>query len=354
MTKAFLGNYFEDFKIGTIINHATPRTITEGDFALYIALTGARFPEFSSKKFALDVGFENWPIDPLLLFHVVFGKSVPDISLNAVANLGYAECIFHHSVKAGDTIFSQTEIIGLKENSNGKTGVVYVKTSGYNQFGDLVLSFIRWVMVNKKDFSAKVEEFVPQTLKSLSYEKLIPPCKLKPQSWDIDFSGSKYCFEDYEIGEKIDHKDAMAVEEAEHQIATRLYQNTARVHFDAYGQKNSRFGKRLIYGGVVISTARAISYNGLANAGHILAINAGRHVNPLFAGDTIYAWSQIIDKAEIGNGWGALRIKLIATKDLVCNDFPLKDAEDNYLSNVILDLDYWAAIPLQKSLKIGV
>ncbi|MBN8648952.1 MAG: MaoC family dehydratase [Caulobacterales bacterium] len=353
--KAFKGNFFEDFKIGAILHHATPRTITEGDFATYIALSGSRYPEFSSKKFAQDVGFENWPIDPLLLFHIVFGKTVPDISLNAVANLGYAECKFHHPVKSGDSITSVSEVIGLKENSNGKTGVVYVRTKGFNQFGDLVLSYVRWVMVNKGNFEAKIEnQIVPELKAFVEPSELIPPCKLKSNSWDIYLSGSPFAYEDYEIGEKIDHRDAMAIEEAEHQMATRLYQNTARVHFDAFGQKSSKIGRRLVYGGVVISTARAIAFNGLGNAGHILAINAGRHVNPFFAGDTIYAWSQVLDKCEIGNFWGALRLKLIATKDLPCDNFPHKDQDNNYLPNVILDLDYWVAIPLKKALKIGV
>lgn len=353
--KAFKGNFFEDFKIGAILQHPTPRTLSEGDFALYIASTGSRYPEFSSKKFAYDVGFEQWPIDPLLVFHIVFGKTVPDISLNAVANLGYAECKFHHPVKAGDSLTSVSEVIGLKENSNGKTGVVYVRTQGFNQFNDLVLSYVRWVMVNKGNVEAKIEnQFVPQLASQVNPNELIPPCKLKPQSWDCDLSGSVFGYEDYEIGETIDHRDAMAIEEAEHQMATRLYQNTARVHFDAFGQKSSKIGRRLVYGGVVISTARAISFNGLANAGHILAINAGRHVNPYFASDTIYAWSEILDKAEIGNGWGALKIKLIATKDLACNDFPQLDKDGNYLPQVVLDLNYWAAIPMKGYMKIGV
>jgi 2-methylfumaryl-CoA hydratase len=353
--KAFKGNFFEDFKIGAILQHSTPRTITEGDFAAYIALTGSRYPEFSSKKFASDVGFENWPVDPLLLFHIVFGKTVPDISLNAVANLGYAECKFLHPVKIGDSITSISEVIGLKENSNGKTGVVYVRTKGFNQFGDNVLSYVRWVMVNKGNFDAKPQsQCVPELLSELPANELIPPCRLKNGEWDINLSGSEFAFEDYEIGEKIDHRDAMAIEEAEHQMATRLYQNTARVHFDAFGQKSSKIGRRLVYGGVVISTARAIAFNGLANAGHILAINSGRHVNPFFAGDTIYAWSEILDKAEIGNGWGALKLRLIATKDMACADFPFKDEDGNYLANVILDLNYWAAIPMKKAMKIGI
>lgn len=354
-SKTNSGNFFEDFKVGQQLHHSTPRTLTEGDIALYIALTGSRYAQFSSTKFASDVGFENAPIDSLLIFHIVFGKSVPDISLNAVANLGYAECKFLAPVKAGDTLRAVSEVIGVKENSNGKTGVVYVRTTGYNQFDTAVLSYCRWVMVNKRDHSAQAPEAsIPALAKVIDSQDLIAPCNLKSESWDCDLSGSKYAYEDYEIGEKIDHKDAMTVEEAEHQTATRLYQNTAKVHFDGYGQKASRFGRRLIYGGVVISTARAIAFNGLENAGNIIGINAGRHVNPLFAGDTIYAWTEVLDKKEIGNGWGALRLKLIATKDLPCKDFPDKDAEGKYPSEVLLDLDYWAAIPLKKSLKIGV
>ena len=76
----------------------------------------------------------------------------------------------------------------------------------------------------------------------------------------------------------------MTVEEAEHQMATRLYQNTARVHFNQFTESKGRFGRRLIYGGHVISLARALSFNGLANAFHIAGINGGRHVAPLFAG----------------------------------------------------------------------
>jgi 2-methylfumaryl-CoA hydratase len=91
------------------------------------------------------------PLDDLLVFHAVFGKTVPDISLNAVANLGYAEGVFHAAVYPGDTLTSVSEVIGVKENSNGKTGTVYVRTTGTNQRGETVLSYVRWVMVRKRD-----------------------------------------------------------------------------------------------------------------------------------------------------------------------------------------------------------
>jgi len=163
--------------------------------------------------------------------------------------------------------------------------------------------------------------------------------------WDDTLAGSPHRYGDYEIGEKINHVDGMTVEEAEHQIATRLYQNTAKVHFDGHGQKDSRFGKRLIYGGVVISIARALSFNGLANAAELIAINGGTHTGPLFAGDTVYAWSEVLDKAELSDSVGALRLRLVAVKDQDPGSFALRGEDGKYGPGVCLDFDYWAAIP---------
>jgi len=274
----------------------------------------------------------------------VFGKTVADVSLNAVANLGYAEGRFLAPVHAGDTLSATSEVIGLKENANGKTGVVYVRTTGANQHGDPVLTYCRWVMVNKRDAAAPAPTpSAPVLAEAVAPADLILPEGLDFTGYDWTLAGEAHAYEDYAVGERIDHVDGMTVEEAEHQIATRLYQNTAKVHFDAVAQTSSRFGKRLIYGGVVISIARALAFNGLANAGLVLAINGGRHVAPLFAGDTIFAWSEVLDKADLGAA-GALRLRLVAAKNLPCTDYPYK-AGAEYQPNVILDFDYWAAIP---------
>jgi 2-methylfumaryl-CoA hydratase len=165
-------------------------------------------------------------------------------------------------------------------------------------------------------------------------------------AYDYGLAGSPNRFGDYATGEKIDHVDGMTVEEAEHQLATRLFQNTARVHFNRFAQAKSKIGRRLIYGGHVISLARSLSFNGLANAFHVAAINGGRHVAPLFAGDTVFAWSEVIDCAELPGRTdvGALRLRLVATKDRPCADHPLRTGKD-YDPAVILDLDYWALLP---------
>ncbi|MGL4322990.1 MAG: MaoC family dehydratase [Beijerinckiaceae bacterium] len=342
------GRFFEHFAIGDVIRHATPRTVTLGDVAMYQAIYGPRFAVQSADSFATLLDYPVAPIDDLIIFHIVFGKTVPDISLNAVANLGYADGRFLKPVYPGDTLSAASEVIGLKENSNGKTGVVYVRTTGTNQRGETVLSYCRWVMVNKQDMSAKVDREAVPDLPSV-----VDPATLgaavpwfDPKRYDCELSGSAHRWGDYKKGERIDHSDAMTVEETEHMLATRLYQNTAKVHFDQMAQAKSRFGKRLIYGGHVISLARALSFNGLGNAFHIAAINGGRHVAPLFAGGTVSAWSEILDIADIPGRTdiGALRIRTVATKDQSCADFPYKDAEGNYDPSVILDFDYWAVM----------
>lgn len=346
--KTTQGNFFEDFSLDQEIVHATPRTVSEGDTALYTALYGPRFALQSSDAFARACGLPRAPVDDLLAFHIVFGKSVPDFSLNAVANLGYAEGRFPARVYPGDTLSARSRVIGLKETSSGKTGIVYVRTEGRNQRGETVLSYVRWVMVRKRDENAPAPEpKVPQLAEAVPAADLAVPRGLTFRRFDTALSGSPYLWADYEPGERIDHRDGVTVEEAEHQLATRLYQNTARVHFNQHAESQSRFGRRLIYGGHVISLARALSLNGLGNACLIAAVNGGVHANPLFAGETVYAWSEVLDRAELEgrNDIGALRLRLVATKDRPCTDFPDKDENGKYDPAIILDLDFWALLP---------
>jgi 2-methylfumaryl-CoA hydratase len=348
MAKHNPGNFFEDFHLGQVIAHPTPRTATTGDVSLYTALYGSRFAVQSSDLFARAIGYKRAPLDDLLVFHIVFGKTVADISLNAVANLGYADGRFLAAVYPGDTLSATSEVIGLKENSNRQTGVVYVRSIGRNDAGAPVLDYVRWVMVRKRDESAPPPpERVPKLPKTVAPDELGKACPpLRRDAYDNALSGSTQRFGDYDPGERIDHIDGMTVEEAEHQMATRLYQNTARIHLNQFAEAKGRFGRRLIYGGHVMSLARALSFNGLANAFHIAAINGGRHVAPLFSGDTVFAWSQVLDRQELPgrDDVGALRLRLVATRNRTCADFPDRSGPD-YDPDVILDLDYWALLP---------
>jgi 2-methylfumaryl-CoA hydratase len=342
------GNFFEDFRLGQEIRHATPRTVTAGDVAVYQALFGPRFAVQSADAFAKAIGYRQAPLDDLLVFHVVFGKTVPDVSLNAVANLGYADCRFLKAVYPGATLNAVSEVIGLRENANRKTGIVYVRSRGFDETGDCVLDYARWVMVRKRNEDAPVPEAkVPELPKAVEPARLGAACpKIDAAAYDTQLAGSPHRFADYKAGDQIDHADGITVEEAEHMMATRLYQNTARVHFNQFTESKGRFGRRLIYGGHAISLARALTFNGLGNAFHVAAINGGRHVAPLFAGCTVFAWSEVLSTADVPgrNDVGALRLRTVATKDRPCPDFPYKSGEE-YDPAVILDLDYWVLMP---------
>ena len=341
--KTNAGNFFEDYSVGQILTHAVPRTVKMGERALYHALYPARHALYSSDQFAQDCGLPFSPLDDMIAFHVIFGKSVPDVSLNAVANLGYAQGRWMQPVWPGDTLRSVSEVIGLKQNSNGKTGVVYVRTQGLNQHDEVVMEYVRWVMVRKRDASAPAPEtVVPELPDAIKAADLVIPQGLDFTSYNFDLAGEPHRLGNYEIGEKIDHVDGVTIEEAEHMMATRLWQNTAKVHFDTSARPD---GSRLIYGGHVISMARALSFNGLANAQMVVGLNGGAHANPCLAGDTVRAWSEVLDKAETSApGVGAIRLRLVATKGGA--PFDLRGDDGKYLPSVLLDLDYWALIPL--------
>jgi len=347
MAKTEPGRFFEDFRFGETLVHATPRTVSEADAALYLALTGTRFAVNSADPFAQSLGLKRAPLDDVLAFNIVFGKTVPDVSVNAVANLGYAAGIFGVPLFSGDTVTARSEVIGLRENSNRQTGTVYVRSRGVNQRGETLIDYVRWVMVRKRDSAADAPApSVPKLPEAVAPADLVVPAGLDLARYDRVLAGSRHGWSDFAVGDRIDHVDGMTIEEAEHAMATRLYQNTAKVHFNRHSESKGRFGKRLIYGGHIISLARALSFNGLGNALRIAALNGGRHVAPCFAGDTIYAWTGVLAKAEIaGRGdVGALRLRTVAAKDHPCADFPDKDG-DAYHAAVVLDLDYWVLMP---------
>jgi len=348
------GNFFEDFVVGSTLVHATPRTVTEGDVAVYQSLFGNRFAVQSSAPFAATVGCARAPVDSVLVFHLVFGKTVPDVSLNAIANLGYANGRFGVPVFPGDTIRTVSDVLGVKANRDGQTGVVYVRSRGENQRGEMVCEYTRWAMVRKRNAASPAPTpVVPVLPDAVDAADLKVPFQIGDAAYDAALAGSDAAWEDYVVGERIDHVDAMTIEESEHMSAARLYQNTAKVHFNLHVERDGRFGKRIVYGGHLISLARALSVNGLANAFAVVGINGGRHVNPTFAGDTIYAWSEVLDRAELPgrDDIGALRVRTVATKDLSAAAFPDRDATGAYPSNVVLDFDYWVVMPRRRAMR---
>jgi 2-methylfumaryl-CoA hydratase len=350
-TKSRSGNFFEDFRIGMRITHATPRTLSEGDRSLYVALTGSRDVITSAQTVAAAAGLQRQPLDPWLVFNVAFGKTVPDISLNAVANLGYADGRFLAPVHSGDTLCVDSEIIGLRETSTGRSGVVYTRSTACNQHGQAVLSWVRWVLIHKRDPKSPPAEAVTPPLPAS-----VPACALVLPEYGPEVArigaatGVQDWWEDYQPDERIDHLNAMTINDSDHSMATRLYQNTAKVHFDARLMATTPAGKRLVYGGHIISVCRALAYDGLENVLGVLALNGGSHVAPTYAGDTICCATTVLERIELPHPHvGALRLRTVGAVNLggpqhitIAQPRPAK-AED--APGVVLDLDYTVAIP---------
>jgi len=348
MNKQRSGNFFEDFRLGQRFLHATSRTLTEADQSLYIALTGSRACLHSADTTAKALGFERRPLEDLLVFNTAFGKTVPDISLNAVANLGYAQLRFLEPVFGGDTLSVESEVIGLKENSNRRSGVVYVRSTARNQHGREVLGWVRWVMVHKRDASADCGEAVLPALTSQ-----VGPDELAIRAF-VDrvaeaplFTGRTDLWEHYAVGERIDHPAAMTINDSDHSLATRLYQNTAKAHFDAAMMARGPMQRRLVYGGHIISVCKALAYDGFENLLSILAINGGSHVSPTFAGDTIACATQVVERYDFaGAPVGGLRLRMVGAKNVESPaQIRFTEPGEPHDAHTVLDLDFTVAIP---------
>lgn len=338
MNKGSQTNIFEDFSLGQEFICPTPRILTHADRVAYIMFTGDRTPRFCDS---------NGLVHPLIVFHTVLGQTVRQISLNAQANLGYAELLWRKPVVVGDEIRTSARVIGLKENSNQKTGIVYVATTAMNQRDEVVLEYVRWVMVKKNRESATryLHEPATPTLAALVSADRLPSHSLDQCS--PGQSGGHFVFEDYHVGERLFHMDGMTVNASDHMSFTRLYQNSARVHFDGVMMN----GKPLVYGGLPISIGYAQSFNGLENRLGIAAINSGTHANPTNAGDTLYSFTDVLERADSSPRAGALRLRLVVVKNAPPHSldaFHIKttnrEGREVYNSDVVLDLDYWEFI----------
>ncbi len=151
MKPSNLGNYFEDFEKGQIINHALSKTIFESDNNLFSLLTMNHHPLHTNADFAMKEQHGKILVVGTLVFSIVVGMTVPDISGKAIANLGYEKVEHLAPVFINDTLYARTTILDVKESkTKPDRGLVYVETVAYNQNGVDVLRFRRTVLIKKK------------------------------------------------------------------------------------------------------------------------------------------------------------------------------------------------------------
>ena len=145
------GRYFDDFEVGDVYRCRYGRTVTEADNTQFTLLTNNTNQIHFNRDYGERTEFGSTLVNSALTLAIVAGMGVPDVSENGFA-LGWDEITLPHPVFPGDTLYSESEVVEMRESKSRPTqGIVKVETRGYNQNGDLVISYRRSVMVWKRE-----------------------------------------------------------------------------------------------------------------------------------------------------------------------------------------------------------
>ncbi len=151
MKTNIMGNYYEDFIVGEEIEHCFSKTIFESDNNLFSLLTMNPHPVHTNVDYASKEQYGKIMVVGTLVFSLVVGLTVSDISGKAIANLDYEQIKHENPVFVGDTLYAKSVILEKREAKTKKDrGIVYVETKGINQKGQTVISFRRHVLIKKK------------------------------------------------------------------------------------------------------------------------------------------------------------------------------------------------------------
>jgi acyl dehydratase len=157
------GRYFEDFEVGDIYPHPLGRTLTQNDNIWFTLLTQNTAPLHFDAHYAAQTEFKRPLVNSCLTLALVTGQSVTDISQNVFANLGWDEVRLPNPVFEGDTIYSRSEVLEIRESrSRPDVGIVTVRTEGHNQEGVPVISFRRTLLAYRR--GRKPQAFRPQAV----------------------------------------------------------------------------------------------------------------------------------------------------------------------------------------------
>ena len=145
------GRYYEDFTIGDIYEHRPGRTITETDNTWFTLLTMNTHPLHFDAEYARKTEFGRCIVASPLTVAILVGMSVSDVSQKAIANMGWTNIRMTAPVFAGDTLYSETEVLAKRDSKSRPTaGLVTVMTRGFNQDGTLVCDFERTMLVARR------------------------------------------------------------------------------------------------------------------------------------------------------------------------------------------------------------
>lgn len=297
------GNFLEDFRIGAVLRHKVGKTVTEGLVNAFTEFSMSTNPLHKNRRYAQLYGYRDLILPPGLVMAVVFSQSVEDISENARANLEYVDMRFGAPVYAGDTLESTSVVLGVTPSSKDPSlGVVHVQTTGRNQHGEVVLTYERKVQVWKNDPTAVVEK-AATTAPPVACAPLLPAYDpALPYRSLSHLSNADTYFEDFTVGDTIEHSRGRTMT-SEHIALTAMLDNTSQVHCNQHmiDQNPERFvgGQLIIFGGIPFQLCLGLSSPDIAdNSLGDLVYRTGRHSAPLFAGDTVFASTEITGRRD--------------------------------------------------------
>jgi 2-methylfumaryl-CoA hydratase len=297
------GNFLEDFRVGQLFRHKRGKTVTAGLFNAFSEFTMTTNPLSKNARYARAYGFRDLVVPPGLVMNVAFSQTVEDVSENARANLEYIGMRFGAPVIVGDTLEVETIVLGVKPSSRDPDrGVVHVRSTGKNQDGAVVITFERKVQVWKNDLSAKVEDAeipsprVDCVLSLPAYDPARGYRELAHLS-----AGDGY-FEDLTPGDTLEHSRGRTIT-TEHIALTAQLDNTSQVHSNQFliDQNPAKYigGQLIVYGGIPFNLFLGLASPDIGeNSLGDVEYSTGRHSGPVFAGDTLFASTEIRAKRD--------------------------------------------------------
>ena len=349
------GNFLEDFQPGQVFRHKGGKTLTEGLFALFTDFSMATNPLSKNARYARAHGYRDIVCPPGLVMVTAFSQTVEDISENARANLEYIDMRFGAPVYIGDTLEVETRILGVRPSSSRPNlGIVHVQSTARKNIGAtdeaVVMTWQRKVQVYKNDDDVTIEGF--------EVEPEPVACSLWLPDYDkkADYAGMAHLssrdsyFEDLETGTRIEHSRGRTVTD-EHIALTGILDNTSQVHCNQqmidWNPKQYVGGKLIIFGGLPFILCLGLSGPDIGdNALGDVLYTTGRHTAPLFAGDPVFAATEVLEKEDYP---GRPDLGLVSTRlhghqfvrDEEAHD---DDAPDGWKKTPIFELDRQVAI----------
>ncbi|MEZ4317660.1 MAG: hypothetical protein R3F61_09150 [Myxococcota bacterium] len=334
MGKGSAARFYEDFQVGARFECPGPRLVTDADRAAWVGFTGDRIARFAFGD----------RVHPLAVMAFAHGQVSGDIHGNTAEELGATGVTMHRPVQIGTTLRTTARVVGLREDPDAGTGVVWVRVAGRDLRG-VVLSYVTWFRVPKKHRqSHHARDGLPSLTDSVPLTELFV-AGLAPMPRHE--TGGRFAFEDYLVHETLHHRGVTSVVPGDIPRFARWFRHTDARHHDP---RDPRYGPPLSH---TVGLAYALAHDGIEDRLGVGAINALRTPNPVRDGDLLRAMSQVADAQPLSAELGAVRFRLF----LFRNHDPQEDAKPRitegkrYLPHIALDMDYWEIVPTEAGLK---